>query len=412
MRIGIFSDFSLPHIGGVETSIFHQHRALTAAGHQVFIISPPMKGADQIGDQLEGVVRLRSPVQIYFDGMGIYLYKRGVFKLLDKLQLDVVHVQSEYNVGSLGLRYARRRGLPVLYTAHTFYPPQIELFMSLPKTMALLATFAQKLTVGKLVSKKRFVAEDNFCGIPCRSFAQKRIFDVWLKFAAATDAILAPSHRMMLYMEHFIKDKPVYYLINPFNSSITDSDTIAFNVTEPMRLVTTSVLRPEKRPDVLIKAVALLSHAERAKMQLEMYGGGKMMNDLKKLIKDHGLEHTVRLHGSVDNRIIQQALMASDVVISMSVGFDNQPMVILEGLHAGNAILYCDKYLTEGTHGENAVLAGQTAEEFAASLRRLINDPEGVAEMKRNSKQLARQYSYNSYVSNYNEILRSLSSPR
>jgi glycosyltransferase involved in cell wall biosynthesis len=61
MRIGIFSDFSLPHIGGVETSIFHQQRALSAAGHEVFVISPPQKGADTISDQVEKVLRVRSP---------------------------------------------------------------------------------------------------------------------------------------------------------------------------------------------------------------------------------------------------------------------------------------------------------------------------------------------------------------
>jgi 1,2-diacylglycerol 3-alpha-glucosyltransferase len=408
MRIGIFTDFSLPHIGGVETSVFHQHRALSDAGHKVFIISPPMKGADTIGDSVEGVLRLRSPLPIYFDGMGIYYWSRRPFKKIDKLQLDVVHVQSEYNTGCLGIKYARSRGLPLLYTAHTFYPPQIELFMSLPRTMAILATLGQRLMLGRYRSKKKFKAIDDYLGIPARTFAQRRILDVWMKFASEPDAILAPSQRMKQYMELYIKNRPVYYTPNPFNSLITDGHTVAQPVHEPIRMMTTSVMRPEKRPDVLIEAFALLTPEERQKLSLDMFGGGKMFNQLKGLIKRRGLEDYVHLHGPVDNRIIQRALMQSDVVISMSIGFDNQPMVILEGIHAGNVILYCDKYLTEGTHGSNAILADVSIEGFAEKLRQIIQNPEHITVMKQHSKQLARQYTYDSFVQNYNSILSAI----
>jgi 1,2-diacylglycerol 3-alpha-glucosyltransferase len=406
MRIGIFSDFSLPHIGGVETSIFHQQRALSAAGHEVFIISPPQKGADTISDQAENVLRVRSPIPIYFDGMGIYYYSSGIEQKIDKLKLDVVHVQSEYNTGGLGIKYARQHHLPLLYTAHTFYPPQIELFMSMPKTMAILATAGQRMMLGKYAPKQKFKAKDNFVGIPCHTFAQKKIFDVWMRFAASTDAILTPSKRMMRYMEQFVPDKPVYYLPNPFASTITDEEHHSEPVHKPIRFLTSSVMRPEKRPDVLIKAVALLKPHERAQMSLQMYGGGKMLPELKRMLGRYELEEFIHLHGSVDNRIIQRALVHNDVVISMSVSFDNQPMVILEGLHAGNAIVYCDPYLTEGTHGENAVLAETTPEGFADTLRKMIHDPEGVAILKRNSKQLASQFTYNSFVDNYNSILQ------
>jgi 1,2-diacylglycerol 3-alpha-glucosyltransferase len=405
MRIGIFSDFSLPHIGGVETSIFHQQRALSAAGHEVFVISPPQKGADTISDQVEKVLRVRSPVPIYFDGMGIYYFSPGIEQKIDQLKLEVVHVQSEYNTGSLGIKYARKHNLPLLYTAHTFYPPQIEQFMSLPKTMAVLATIGQKTRLGKYRAKQKFSPKDNFVGIPCHTFAQRRIFDVWMKFAASTDAILAPSKRMMSYIDHFIADKPVYYLPNPFASMVTDEETFSEPVHQPIRFLTTSVMRPEKRPDVLIRAVALLKPHERAQMSLQMYGGGKLLPDLKRMLRRYGLKDYVQLHGSVDNRVIQRALMHNDVVISMSVSFDNQPMVILEGLHAGNAIVYCDPYLTEGTHGENAILTEPTSEGVANTLRKIISDPEGVAILKRNSKQLASQFTYDTFVDNYNAVL-------
>lgn len=405
MRIGIFTDFSLPHIGGVETSIFHQHRALTAAGHEVFIISPPMRGADTISDGVEGVVRMHSPVEFYHDKAAIYYWDRHAYKKVDRLELDVVHLEQEFNMGCWGLKYAKKRRLPALYTAHTFYPPQIELFQRFPRSAAMLAIVGQKLMLGKYRPRKKFVAQDGLLGIPAHTAAQKSILDTWMKFASATDAILAPSQRMKQYVEHYLTDKPVYYVPNPFSSLITDEHHVAAAAHEPLRLLTTSVMRPEKRPDVLIKAFAALTEEERQKVRLDMFGGGMMFNELRRLTSRLGLAEVIHMHGPVDNRIIQRALLDSDVVISMSVGFDNQPMVILEGIHAGNVILYCDRYLTEGTHGENAVLSDETVEGFTDKMRYLINNPDAVTKMKRNSKELARQYTYVSFVENYNAIL-------
>src|SRR5437868_5300067 len=126
MRIGIFTDYSLPHIGGPETSIFNQRKALKAAGHEVFVISPPMKGVGTIDDIKENVIRIKSPVNFYFDGMGIYLRNKGIYKTLDELKLDVVHFETEFNMANLAVRYAKSRNLPLFYTAHTFVTPQIE----------------------------------------------------------------------------------------------------------------------------------------------------------------------------------------------------------------------------------------------------------------------------------------------
>jgi 1,2-diacylglycerol 3-alpha-glucosyltransferase len=406
MRIGIFTDFSLPHIGGVETSIFHQHRALRAAGHEVFIISPPMKGPAPQDDMLEDVTRIKSPLPIRFDGADIYHYNRRATQIVDELQLDVVHVEQEFNMGCFGVKYARKRGLPVMYTAHTFYPPQIELFIKQPKSVAIIADLAQRAALGSLRPKQDFKADDGYQGIACHTFAQRKILNVWMKFAAATDVILAPSRRIQDYVGHYVTDKPIHWVPNPFASVITDTDPAAEPVHQPIKIMTSSMLRPEKRIDVLVEAVSKLSEAERSQIALDVFGGGALYDPIQKLIADNNMQSSVRMHGAVGNDEIQKSLMDSDIMVSMSLGFDNQPMTILEAIHAGTMVMYVDKYLTEGTAGENALLSEPSVDGLVDALRKVISDPTSVTQMKKNSKILAAQYTYQTFVTRYEGALQ------
>lgn len=41
--------------------------------------------------------------------------------LLRKIDLDVIHVHSPFTMGRVGLHYARRYGIPIVFTYHTLY---------------------------------------------------------------------------------------------------------------------------------------------------------------------------------------------------------------------------------------------------------------------------------------------------
>jgi 1,2-diacylglycerol 3-alpha-glucosyltransferase len=408
MRIGIFTDFSLPHIGGVETSIFHQHAALRAAGHEVFIISPPMRGPGQQDDSAEHEIRIKSVIPIRFHNADLYYYNHRARQIVDELKLDVVHVESEFPMGCFGVKYARSRGLPVLYTAHTFYPPQIEQYMKYPKSSAALAAITQRIMLGKLRSEHKFEAVDGFQGIPCHTPAQRKILDVWMKFVSVTDLVLAPSHRIQEYVGKYVPDKPIHYAPNPFASPITDSSHATDPVHAPIRIMTSSVLRPEKRIDVLVEAVSRLDKAEQAGLTLDIYGGGDMYDPIQQMIVKNDLAGTVRMHGMVDNHDIQKALIDHDVMVSMSVGFDNQPMTILEAVHAGCMVMYVDKYLTEGTAGDNSLLSEPDTDGLVTSLRTILADPKKVSLMKKNSKALAEDFNYQAYVRRFEAALKAV----
>jgi glycosyltransferase involved in cell wall biosynthesis len=407
MRIAIFTDYFLPHIGGVETSIFHQQRALKAAGHEVFIISPPMKGAGVIDDQKEHVVRVRSPINIHFDGMGVFVYSRNIYKTLDKLNLEVIHFESEFNMAALAIRYAKSRNLHLLYTAHTFVTPQVEYLMKYPRLMAQLSAVSQKIFLGKLRPKKHYEAIDGLFGIPASTPAEKSILDTWMKLASIPDMILAPSQRMVDYIGHYHPDKPRYLIPNPFESEIMQ-DVPVKAVHDPIRIISSFVLRPEKRPEVLVEAYHLLSPDEQALLRIDMYGGGLLLSKMRRTVKDHKLEDKITIHGSVPTEELHKAKTNSDVMVGTSYGFDNQPMMFLEALAAGCAILFCDEYLRESTSAGNSILVEPSPEGFANGLRQIIKDPHHLLAMKKASRSEAKNFNYQTFASKYNKMLDDL----
>jgi glycosyltransferase involved in cell wall biosynthesis len=120
MRIALVTDTFLPEVNGVTTVLAVMRDGLRARGHRVFIAAPRYPGAEAAEPDLlrrpsvpcpgYGQVRLSSP----FGG--------DVTRSLDEFRPDVVHVITEGPLGSIGRRYALRRGLPLVTSFHTDFP--------------------------------------------------------------------------------------------------------------------------------------------------------------------------------------------------------------------------------------------------------------------------------------------------
>lgn len=119
MRIGIFTDTYLPDINGVVSSIVTLKGALERLGHKVFVIANHSGLAIcREGDvlRLPGIelkrlygYKMSSPFQLTAD------------RYIREMDLDVVHVQTEYGVAIYGRQVARDFHIPLVYTYHTMW---------------------------------------------------------------------------------------------------------------------------------------------------------------------------------------------------------------------------------------------------------------------------------------------------
>ncbi|MDC7235889.1 MAG: glycosyltransferase [Spirochaetales bacterium] len=121
MNIAIFSDAFYPQINGVVTSIISVASNMAERGHKVIIVAPSYRNLEEI--QIPGVKIIRVPsisASFYDDFKWTNPFSFTTYKALRKENIDVVHFMTPIFISMLGIKYARKRGIPVVGTFHTF----------------------------------------------------------------------------------------------------------------------------------------------------------------------------------------------------------------------------------------------------------------------------------------------------
>ena len=120
MRIGLFTDTYFPQVSGVATSIRTLKTELEKQGHAVFIFTTTDKDVNRYEDWQ--IIRIPSvPFFAFKDRRFAY---RGFTKALEiakQYKLDIIHTQTEFSLGLLGIWIARELKIPVIHTYHTQY---------------------------------------------------------------------------------------------------------------------------------------------------------------------------------------------------------------------------------------------------------------------------------------------------
>jgi phosphatidylinositol alpha 1,6-mannosyltransferase len=119
MRVAIVTESFLPQVNGVVNSVRHVTDRLVETGHDVLIIAPGHGLGDYRGVP---VVRVRSVAVPMYTSFPMGLPDKQVKRALAEFRPDVVHLASPIALGWLGLRAARRLGIPTVAIYQTDIP--------------------------------------------------------------------------------------------------------------------------------------------------------------------------------------------------------------------------------------------------------------------------------------------------
>ena len=121
MRIGIFTDTYPPYINGVSTSIKMLENALIKKGHKVFIVTVNPEAMSYQIDKNGRVIRIPGiPVGIY-DYRLTSIYPIRAVNKIKEWDLDVIHSQTEFGIGTFARVIGKQFDIPVVHTYHTMY---------------------------------------------------------------------------------------------------------------------------------------------------------------------------------------------------------------------------------------------------------------------------------------------------
>jgi glycosyltransferase involved in cell wall biosynthesis len=148
MRILMISDVYFPRINGVSTSIQTFRRGLHAAGHETILIAPEYPGAAP--DTEPNILRVASrgvPRDPEDRAMKLGAI-RALRSQLERLEPDLVHIQTPFIAHYQGTALARALRVPVIETYHTYFEEYLHHYVPL-MPRAVMRFLARRFTVSQ-----------------------------------------------------------------------------------------------------------------------------------------------------------------------------------------------------------------------------------------------------------------------
>lgn len=328
MKILLINKFYY-HRGGAETVFFQTKGLLESAGHKVVVFS--MK--DVRNEESPYADYFVSPIDFeHYEGLWQQIRKflRSIYsmeakqklqKLIDKEEPDIVHIHNfEHQLTPSILFVLRKNKLPVVQTLHDFQ-------LISPSYNLQLGDYDEKTGVKlwRILSQKRM--RQSF-GISLWAIVEFYL-QKWFRFyESKVDAFISPSIFLKKQCERRGVKKNVHVLANPV--AVLDSD-------EPNKvgsnLVCVSRLVAGKGVKELIDVIGQMGD-----IRMDIVGHGPLFGIFKKHIEEQNYTK-VNLLGAMKPREVKECLQAAKLVVVPTLFYENQPMVILEAMAAGKAVL-------------------------------------------------------------------------
>ena len=366
MKICMFTNTYLPHVGGVARSVHAFSRNLERMGHRVLIIAPEYEQEGDDPSDEAGVLRL--PAIQNFNGSDFSLRLPAPFIIDDALDVfrpDIIHSHHPYLLGDAALRIARERGLPLAFTHHTLYENYTHY---VPLDSKSLRRFVINLSTEYANLCTRVIA-------PSRSVAD----------LIAERGVVRP-----------IREIPTGVDIKFFSSGKRASIRGEFGLTEDdVVLGHLGRLAPEKNLEYLAEAAALcLEQNNRARFLV--VGDGSSRSDIIQTFESRNLAERLIMAGKKTGPDLADAYAAMDLFLFASHS-ETQGMVLAEAMAAGLPVVALDasgarEVVRDKVNGR-LLRSEAPPREFADAVLDLLSSPERMNESNRSARKTAENFS-------------------
>jgi glycosyltransferase involved in cell wall biosynthesis len=372
MRVGLFTEIYRPVINGVVASVEALASGLQAEGHEVFCFAPSMPGTAPFEGGVYRIPSLPLPARTPYR-LTLPLVSRRVNAVIKKLSL--IHVHSPFVTGWMGMRYARRYGMPLVYTYHT----QLEAY-------AHYVPFEGNAT----------------------RFAANRLTRT---FANLADAVIAPTAAMAARLRELgvtvrIETVPTGIDVALFGAGRRRDDVrerIGVRTGDRL-LLCVGRLAKEKNLQLLFEALA---RANDPSLKLVIAGGGPLRAELEHLARALGVFEQSRFLGFVSRQDLPDLYASADAFVMASTT-ETQGIVQAEALAAGAAVIAADAPQNRDVLGSAGLLVPSTPQAFAEAFTRVgsVPEPARAARARQAAKGFLIQDQIDHTLALYESLLR------
>lgn len=375
MRIGIFTETYTPYISGLVTSEIMLKKALEKQGHEVYVVTANLESFKYDYDEKERVLKIPGiPTGIYDSRLSSIYPVRAVNKI-KSWNLDVIHSQTEFAIGTFARLFAKQYNIPLVHTYHTMYEDYIY-----------------------YITKGYFER------------SSKKLLEYFTKFYCETTAteLIVPTHKTYkLFKEKYKFEKNINIIPTGIEVERFYDENIDNNELKELRktlnidkddfiLLFVGRLAEEKNIEFLIKAEKKLKE-QNNNIKLLIVGDGPDKEKYEKDAESLGLADNIIFTGKAAWEDMPYYYHLADIFVTASKT-ETQGLTIIEAM-ASNVVPVCmrDEAFSSMVTEELDGLFFETEKEYVDHIMRLYNNPKELEKFDKQARIQAETYSSKYY---------------
>lgn len=386
MRIGIFTDTFNPEINGVATSCESLFNVLKKQGHDVYLFTT---GKKTFYDSETHIYRIHGLFLKHLYGYRLVSPIRcKIYRFIQNLHLDIIHINTEYGVGLIGLHSSKKYKIPIAYTYHTN-----------------LDDYTYYLTKGILDKQ-----------------AKKLLSKILRKYCKDVDEVIVPSlttkeRLQKMGIKKYINVVPTGFDFSRFEDKVDEQKLLEIKKTLQIStqnkiLLCLGRLAKEKSFDVIISYFKVfLDKTKKYNYKLLIVGDGPAHKNLIKLVNKYHLTNNVIFVGKVPLNEVQYYYQLADIYLNASLT-ETQGLTYMEAMASNLIVLskkanYLNDIIIDGVSG----FYFETAKDFFNKINLITNLSSKESEVIKNeAKHKIEKYSSDTFYENimkvYNRAIR------
>lgn len=336
MKVALFTDTYKPQINGGASAVESIFNGLHELNHSAIVIAPRVKG-EKSNEKIHRIPSLVFP--FLREHRLANLHSRVITpEFLIKNKIDIIHSHMPFSIGFLAARLAKKTGIPIVHTYHTFFEQYIH-YLKIPKMFGLQS-----------VRKFSYL------------YCQK------------CDGIIVPTISFKVILESYGVTRPID--ICPTGIKIDKFQKGDRNLwREKLRIPSSAKILlfagrigKEKNIEFLIELMPdLLKRMKN--VYFIIAGDGPLKTKLKEYASSLGVSGRVRFLGYVPSDEMHNIYAAADLFVFSSVT-ETQGLVVLESMAMGVPVIAVPAYGIKDilNNGKGCYLANLNHREFTEKI--------------------------------------------
>lgn len=386
MNIGLFTETYYPEINGVAASVYVLKEELEKQGHNVYVFTTTSKGAPK---NEKNVYRVHSlPCILISDRRVGLLYQRKIAVKIKKLNLDIIHTNTEFSLGIFGRIMARELKIPIVHTYHTIYED-----------------YTHYVTKGVLPDNKAKKAVRAFSKVCCNS----------------VDEVIVPTEKVKELLRDYRVKRHIEVIPSGIDLDKFDEGRYKAEELDKIRseygiqkndkviLYLGRVSREKNIEELLYYMPSYMEKHEDTKFVL--IGDGPVSSHLKNMVKGQACEDSILFLGEKPYDEVGKYYQLGDVFVSAS-NSETQGLTFIEAMASGLPVIAKEDKCLDGIleEGENGYFF-RNQEEFHHALDNILYSGKDMQYRKR-AKETAYRFSTHMFASEILDVYEDVLSRR